>query len=582
MATNGSRHQVLLDAWRLAKPYWFSEDKWPARGLLAAVIALNLTSVYLNVRFNYWRNDFYNTLQNFDEKGFFYQIMIFSGLATAFIVVLVYQIYLQQMLQIRWRRWLTRRYLGDWLESQAYYRMQLHGGATDNPDQRISDDLNRFTNACLSLTVGSAGVLNSVVTLASFLAILWTLSGSFTIPLGSMGAIAIPGYMVWFALIYAIGGTWLTVKVGRPLVSLNFNQQRYEADFRFSLVRLRENTESVALYGGEKREYDNFSGRFGHVVDNFWSIMKRTKLLNWWTSGYGQFAVIFPYLVAAPRYFAKTMELGGLMQTADAFGTVQGALSFIVNAYTDIAEWQSVVQRLDGFETRVREIAIAARAPQQIVVTREGEGLAVEGLDLNLPDGTALLRGIALTAGKGDSLLITGPTGIGKSTLLRAVAGIWPYGKGAIRLGEGRLLFLPQRPYLPLGTLRETLIYPSATDSSDPERVRAVLDEVGLAKFASELDEGENWARRLSLGEQQRLAFARILLAEPSFLFLDEATSALDEESEARLYRHLRAAAWRPTLVSIGHRSTLTSFHDRSIDITPFRASGILLEVAKE
>jgi putative ATP-binding cassette transporter len=566
---NSKRWGFLRDAWRLAKPYWFSDDKVWAWGLLATVIALNLGAVYLNVRLNYWRNDFYNTFQEYDEHGFFVELGIFTILASISIAIGVYQTYLQQMLQIRWRRWLTRQYLGDWFEGKAYYRLQLEGSETDNPDQRIAEDLNRFTDTSLSLTLG---LLSSVVTLFSFLTILWSLSGSITIPLGGFGAIAVPAYLVWCAVIYAVIGTWITVKVGRPLVALNFAQQRYEADFRFSLVRLRENTEAVALYSGEERELGIFRQRFGHVVDNFMAIMRRIRVINWWTSFYGQFAVIFPYIVVAPRYFAKEVQLGGLMQTADAFGTVQGALSFIVNSYTDIASWQSVVQRLVGFDERVRVIATAARGPQPIAVARSGEGVAVSDLALDLPGGAALLRHVDLAAKPGEALLVTGPTGSGKSTLLRAISGIWPYGKGAVRMAAGKLLFLPQKPYLPLGTLREAFDYPRATTDVPEARLKEVMEIVGLGAFVGRLDEADNWAQRLSPGEQQRLSFARVLLTEPNLVFLDEATSALDEPSEARFYRLLREAPWHPAIVSVGHRGTLAQFHDRSVDIAAFRA----------
>jgi putative ATP-binding cassette transporter len=276
--------------------------------------------------------------------------------------------------------------------------------------------------------------------------------------------------------------------------------------------------------------------------------------------------------VAAPRYFAKDMQLGGLMQTADAFGTVQGALSFIVGSYPDIAEWESVIQRLSGFESRMQHIAEAARAPQSIALLRDGGGLAVEKLDLDLPDGKPLLRGAELATGPGEALLITGPTGSGKSTLLRAIAGIWPFGRGKVRRDAGSDFFLPQRPYLPLGSLREALLYPRGGDGVPDARLKEVLAQVGLEKFSGALDSGHNWARQLSLGEQQRLSFARILLTEPRVIFLDEATSALDEPSEARLYRLLRAAPWRPAIISVGHRTTLAEFHDRSLDISTFRA----------
>ena len=557
------KRSFLRDAWRLAKPYWTSEDKWWAWGLLLAVTALNLAGVYIAVRINIFQRDFFNAIQEYDWSAFWEQLALFVVLAAADVSFTVYQVYLQQMLQIRWRRWLTKRYLDTWLDARAYYRLQLQDGGTDNPDQRISDDLDRFTRQSLGLTVGTAGFLNAGVTLLSFLGILWALSGSAELPLGPLGTVVIPGYMVWCALLYAVGGTWVTFKIGRPLVRLNFERQRYEADFRFSMARLRENTESVALYGGEGQERRNFLDRFAGVVVNFRSIMSRIKRLNWYTNAYNLVAIVFPYLVASPRYFAKEMTLGDLQQTADAFGQVQQSLSFIVTAYTEIAEWQSVVQRLAGFEARAREIADAARAPQAIEVSRGGSGVAVDALELDLPDGTPLLRDVSFTVTAGESLLIAAPTGTGKSTLLRAIAGIWPFGRGRVRLGEGTVLFLPQRPYLPLGSLRTAVLYPNEDEDVPPERIAAALTQVGMAGLSGELDAVENWAQRLSLGEQQRIAFARVLLTEPAIVFLDEATSALDEESEAALYGILRRAPWRPTIVSVGHRTTLRALHQR-------------------
>jgi putative ATP-binding cassette transporter len=558
---------VWREAWRLAKPYWSSEDKVWAWGLLAAVILLNLASVAVTFLINMWQGAVFNALQQYDWGEFIYQIKVFAVLSALFVVFAVYQLYLQQMLQIRWRRWLTSRYLDAWLAERAYYRLQVSGPTTDNPDQRIADDLDRFTDHTLKLTVGATGFLKAGVTLIAFLYLLWTLSGTLTIPLGDMGSLVVPGYMVWVAFLYAVGGTWLTFKIGRPLVGLNFDKQRFEADFRFSLVRLRENTESVAFYGGEARERAGFLERFGFVLGNWWSIMKRIKVLGWFTSTYDKAAVIIPFIVAAPRYFSKEMPLGGLMQTSAAFFEVQVALSFIVKNYIEIAEWQSVVQRLGGFDHRVREIAAAARAPQQIALTSKGDGIEVADLELDLPDGTALLREVAFSVTPGEALLIGGPSGTGKSTLLRAIAGIWPYGRGKIRICEGSCLFLPQRPYLPLGTLRNAVLYPREDADVQRDRVAATLRDVGLPELVAELDSVQNWSYRLSLGEQQRLAFARVLLIQPTLVFLDEATSALDEASEAQLYRLLRAAAWHPTIVSVGHRATLRAFHDSVLDL---------------
>jgi len=559
-----SKRGFLRAAWKLAWPFWMGEERWSARLLLGAVIALNLSAVWLNVRLNSWNNDFYNALQEYDWPKFWWQFAIFGMIAASLIVVAVYQQYLRQILQIRWRRWMTERYLKDWLSDQAYYRMQFDQSSTDNPDQRISDDLDRFTSISLALSIG---LLNSVVTLFSFLFILWTLSGALHIPLGGDSGFDIPGYMVIAAIIYAVGGTWLTQKIGNPLVPLLFNQQRYEADFRFSLVRLREHAESVAFYGGESREYGVFQNRFTHCVLNWWNVIRRRKKLTWFTSSYQQLAVVFPFIVAAPRYFAKEIQLGGLMQISSAFGQVQDSLSFIVTSYTEIAEYQSVVERLRGFHSRIEEIAADRRAAKPIAIDRSGSGLAVNALDLNLPDGRALRSDIELAAGPGNPVLVTGPSGSGKSTLLRAIAGLWPFGRGNIRVGDGHALFLPQRPYLPLGTLGDAIAYPEPDHQPRRAELEAALRAVGLAYLIDQLDVDGNWAQRLSGGEQQRLGFARILLVRPEIVFLDEATSALDEAAEASLYRLLREADWHPTIVSVGHHGTLRRFHEAIVDL---------------
>jgi putative ATP-binding cassette transporter len=562
-----TKRSIVRDAWRIAKPYWTSEEKWSAWGLLLAVVALNLGNVYVSVLINKWNNAFYNALQAFNGSEFSRQLGIFCVLAASAIAMSVYALYLSQMLQIRWRRWLTRKYLGAWLADRAYYQLQL-GTTTDNPDQRISEDLNQFTTYVLSL---SLGLLTSVASLGSFLVILWRLSGPAEIPLGKWGTMHIPAYLVWAALLYAGAGTWLTLKIGRPLVSLNFDRQRFEADFRFSLVRLRENAESVAVYGGEPVELGVFNERFHSVFQNFWQIMKRQKRLAWFTSGYAQVAVIFPVVVIAPRYFAKQIGLGGLMQVVNAFSTVQTSLSFIITSYSDIAAWQAVTERLRRFDERLLDIHESSRAPHQIEIRRGGLGVAAEDVDLDLPDGTPLLRGVDFAAAPGEAVLIVGPTGAGKSTLMRAIAGIWPFGRGRIELSERRILLLPQRPYLPLGTLSCALLYPQNYEHRFPTaRLTAVLEKVGLGTLAPHLDTVENWSQRLSLGEQQRLAFARIFLAEPTVVFLDEATSALDELSEAQLYGMLRAAPWKPAVVSVGHRRTLHSLHDHILDIVAF------------
>jgi putative ATP-binding cassette transporter len=561
------RGNITRAAWRLAQCYWTSEEKWSAWALLVGVIGLNLGNVYISIRINEWNRSFYNALQAFDREGLCHQLVTFCILVFFAISMSVYSLYLSQMLQIRWRRWLTSKYLGAWLADQAYYQLEM-GGRTDNPDQRIAEDLQQFTTYLLSLSVG---LISSVVSLISFLVILWGLSGPADIALGTWATLHIPAYLVWAALLYAGIGTWLTVKIGRPLVPLNYARQRFEADFRFSLVRFRENAESVALSGGEPVELQHFKERFGSVFENFCQIMKRQKRLTWFTLGYAQVAVIFPVVVISPRYFLKQIGLGGLMQAVNAFSFVQNALSFIINSYADIAAWQAVTERLGGFEERLQAIHQGRQAPRQIVLRHGGFGVALHELDIDRPDGTPLLRGVSLAPARGKAVLIAGPSGAGKSTLLRAIAGIWPYGRGEIRLGKGPILFVPQRPYLPLGTLANALRYPGTEKGAFPfSSLEDVLEEVGLASLTAELDEVQNWSQRLSLGEQQRLAFARILLIKPKLLFLDEATSALDEACEAKLYGLLRAAPWRPTIMSVGHRSTLREFHDQIVEVAAF------------
>ena len=552
----------LRDLWTLTRPYWFSDERWQARGLLTVIVGLNLGIVYINVRLNLWQNDFYNALQDKDMAVFYQLLLQFSLLAAAFIVSAVYQLYLNQMLQIRWRRWLTEHYLEAWIGSRTYYRMQLTDRGTDNPDQRIAEDLAMFVDRTLNLTLG---LLSAVVTLASFITILWTLSGTLEFALGG-STVIVQGYMVWVALLYAVVGTWLTHRIGHPLIGLNFNQQKFEANFRFSLVRFRENTESIAIYGGEADEMRGLRRRFLDVFNNWWKIMRRQKQLTWFRSGYGQVAIIFPYVVAAPRYFSGAIQLGGLMQTASAFGQVQEALSWFVSAYVSLAEWKATVDRLTGFRAATERVRTSAQAPG-IVIENTGAELAVRKMKLDLPDGKPLLAPFDADIHPGETVLVTGPSGSGKSTLFRALAGIWPFGGGRLVRPAAKLLFLPQKPYLTIGTLREQLCYPVAAAVFSDDTFRAVLADCGLARLAAQLDEEQHWAQILSPGEQQRIAFARAYLHRPQWLFLDEATSSLDEAGEAHLYRLLREKLPGTTVVSIGHRPTLSQFHERKMRI---------------
>jgi vitamin B12/bleomycin/antimicrobial peptide transport system ATP-binding/permease protein len=560
---------TLAIVWRIANPYFRSEDRWAGRVLLAAVIAIELSIVGLTVLFNTWNNVFYNALQNRDWNAFVTQLIYFCFIAGALVVLAVYQLYLNQWLQIRWRRWLTAAYLDHWMEGANHYRMQLLGDAADNPDQRISEDIAQFIN--LTLTIGLQ-LLNSSVTLVSFTIILWGLSAA--APLHMFGVrFDIPGYLFWAALIYAGMGTALTHLIGRPLIALNFQQQRYEADFRFNLVRVRENSEQIALLEGEPAERDRLLTRFSNVVANWMAIMSRQKKLIFFTASYAQAAVVFPFIMVSPAYFANVVQLGGLMQSANAFGRVQEALSVFVTVYRNLAEWRAIVERLSGFDQSVATARAVAVTPPVIGVA-EGDAKAVSFKDLavRLPNGVPLINASDITIWVGERVLVSGPSGAGKSTLFRALAGIWPFGTGTITVPKNaRLMILPQRPYFPIAPLAAAAAYPAEPGTYDDARVAELIAAVGLPDLAARIEEEAHWNRMLSLGEQQRLGIARALLHAPDYLFLDEATASLDEASEAALYKLLEGRLADAAIVSIGHRSTLAAFHRRRL---AFRREG--------
>jgi vitamin B12/bleomycin/antimicrobial peptide transport system ATP-binding/permease protein len=557
---------TLATIWRLARPYFVSEDRLAGWLLLGAVVAIELAIVAINVMLNQWNNRFYNALQDRNWDNFVWELLFFCALAAAFIVLAVYQLYLNQWLQIRWRRWMTQQYLDHWLGAGNHYRMQLLGDAADNPDQRIAEDIKMFVDRTLSITVG---LLGAVVTLASFVTILWTLSA--IAPLRLFGAtFTIPGYLVWAALLYALVGTMLTHFVGWPLVTLNFRQQRFEADFRFNLVRVRENSEQIALLGGETAESEHLLDRFGRVVGNFMLIMQRTKQLTFLTAGYTQVSTVFPFIVTSPAYFAGAVQLGGLMQTASAFGSVQTALSFFVNSYRDLAEWRAVIARLDGFNIAVERARAAATAQGAIAIAprADQESVAVERLLVRLPEGAPLVAADDIAVEPGERVLVTGPSGAGKSTLFRAIAGTWPFGTGTVFVPKGaKVMALPQRPYFPIDTLAAAVAYPAAPETFGIGALAEVIAAVGLPALAERLGEEAHWNRMLSLGEQQRLGIARAILQAPDYLLLDEATASLDEAAEAALYRLLDERLKGTTIVSIGHRSTLSAFHRRGLTL---------------
>lgn len=544
--------------WRLIKPFWVSDQKWKALGLLLSIIALNLGMVYINVRLNDWNRVMYDVLQARDASRFASLLWQFSYLAFIFIAVAIYSVYLTQALQIRWRYWMTDRYMATWLAHRAYYRIEQtpDGRLSDNPDQRIAEDLHALTSDSLSLVLG---FISSSVTLASFVHILWAVSGPIGFSLFGQ-AWQVPGYMVWFAVAYAGVGSGIVWWIGKPLVGLNFNQERFEANFRFGLIRVREHAEAVALYRGEVQERAQLTARLNDIRRNWWDIMRVTKKLNIAVNFYGQFANIFPMLVSAPRYFSGAISLGVLMQISNAFGQVQDALSWFINAFTTLASWKASVNRLAGFNADVER---AQNMPRTIQVGHHpGTALIVSSLSLALPDGRPLMAEFDARVDSGEHILISGPSGCGKSTLIRAMADIWPYGRGQVNLPEhARAMFLPQRSYLPIGTLRAALSYPAAEGAFEDAVIERYLALCRLPHLMGRLDQHANWSNALSPGEQQRLAFARVFLNRPDIVFLDEASSAMDGEAEEVLYAALPREIAGITVISIAHRETLARFH---------------------
>ena len=559
MKSGSWNREFISGLWHLMTPYWKSCEKRSAYLYLASIAVLTVAAVYMTLLLNEWYNSFYSALQNYDTDALWHGLFVFTGLAFAHIVFAVYASYLQQVFSLRWRRWMTDVYLAKWTEGDLYYRMEMFSRASDNPDQRISEDINTFTAQTPAFMMG---ILRSVVTIICFIFVLWTLSEPLTFSVFGV-SITIYGYLVWTAIVYSILGTWVTHYVGHRLVGLNFHQQKLEADFRFGMVRLREAAESVAFYDGADSERSLLYKRFSLAVSNTFLILKKQKQLSWLTNGYAQIAIIFPFVVALPRYLAKEISLGGLMQIANCFGKVQDALSYFVDVYTSIAAWQSCAERLLTFERHMRHLEESGMGRGAFLKKESKDAVRLVDIKVDLPNGMPLLWNVNAEILPGEHVLLKGASGSGKSTLLRVMAGLWPYASGEADLPENKSrMFIPQRPYMPMGTLREAAAYPKET--AEDGALLPLLDLAGLSHLAPRLDEEADWSHVLSLGEQQRLAFVRIFLHRPKWVFLDESTSAMDEDMERKLYDHLVKMPGVAVL-SVGHRSTLAAWHERKI-----------------
>jgi putative ATP-binding cassette transporter len=542
--------------WQLAGPYLHPRHSWRPLLVFALLLVLALVSVRMNVLFSFWYNGFYSALQELDQKAFWHFIIIFSVLATIHVVRALFNFYVTQAFSIRWRVWLNERLTADWMWADAYYRSQFLAEPVDNPDQRIELDVSSFVTNSVSLALGA---VSAVVSLVAFTAILWGLSAALAV-----GGVEIPRAMVFAVYLYVIVATLIAFRLGRPLIRLNFLNEKLTANFRYALVRLREYAENIAFYQGAAIERDTLLARFSALIANVWAMVYRSLKFDGFNLAVSQVAVVFPFLLQAPRFFSGAIKLGDVMQTSQAFGQVQDSLSFFRTSYDSFAQYRATLDRLCGF----LDANAQARALPQIEQTSQAHALDIEGLQVRRPDGHALLQNLDLGLRPGQALLIKGPSGSGKTTLLRTLAGLWPYAEGRVgRPGGHQALFLSQRPYLPLGDLRQAIAYPSQAAPQDDERLQQALRQVSLAHLATQLGVNQDWSRILSIGEQQRLAFARVIFNQPAIVFLDESTSAMDEGLEHALYTLLREQMGQTMLVSVGHRSTLAGFHTHWLQV---------------
>lgn len=560
------RHYTI---WQLIKLYWQSSERISAYIFFSTILVMTIFIVGIEVVFNYWYNYFYNALQAYNVDLTVRLLGLFCVLAAIAIVISVYRYYVSQLLALRWRRWLTKQFIARWLKRHGYYYLENFDAKTDNPDQRIQEDIGTLATNTIDLVTG---LIAAVASFFAFIYVLWGLSGVINVPLGSLGVLHVHGYLVWVSLIYSFVGTLLTIKIGKPLIPLNFEQQRREASFRYAAIDLRAHAEDVALYRGEQHQRSILYRYFGGVLENWYAIILRQKLLLWFTAGFNQVSVLLPLVVALPNYFGKVFLLGGLIQSLSAFGKIQEALSYIINSYPQIATWQAIGQRLTTFINHLDDIEEDAINADHLAFHRaDKNAINIKNVTVRTPRDKLLLENINIDFMQGQNYLIKGESGLGKSTFIRAIAGIWPYADGEITLPAHKsIMYVPQKPYMPIGTLAEAILFPDKHQPDLHKNLEQVLRDCHLEMFIPRLNDVAPWSEQLSPGEQQRISFARVLLHKPDWVFLDESTSMLDLANEKYLYGLVKSILPNCTIVSVGHRPSLDVFHDEIIDVTKF------------
>ena len=551
---------VRLTHW--GKQFWMFASGYlsPKRSIkpllfFVLIVTLTLFSVRLSLVHSTWYNNMYTALQEFNQTVFWEQMILFCFIAGFSVAAALISYYLNQRFSINWIEWLNTELLEKWMDKRAYYKSQYIGNNLDNPDQRIQQDIQSYVKTTLSL---STGVIDAVTSMISYTILLWGLAG----PMSLLG-IEIPRAMVYLVFAYVIFTTLIAFWLGKPLIRLNFANEKLNANYRYSLIRVKEYAESIAFYAGEKVEKSRLYKQFRAVIDNMWDIVFRALKFSGFNLVVSQISVVFPLLIQVGRYFEKQIKLGDLMQTLQVFGKLHSNLSFFRNTYDSFAEYKATLDRLTGFHYSVE----AAQKQSKTDITDHPTDVIFQHLSVKSPMGKILIKDLNLTLTQGNSLLIQGQSGVGKTTLLRTIAGLWSYAEGKIFCPQHNTLFLSQRPYLPQGNLLTALYYPDTTENVDLAKITRILERVQLAHLQDRLEQEQDWSRILSLGEQQRLAFARLLLHKPKVAFLDEASASLDEGMEHAMYRLISEELPNTTIISVGHRSTLVPLHQQQLEL---------------